>query len=222
MRQSAIIVLLAHIGSHVPAGSAKIGIFDKVFTRIGSGDDLANSYSTFMLEMTEMADILLKATKNSLILIDEIGRGTGYLDGKALAFSVIKYLVEVNDSFFLFSTHFHDLHVVCDFFKSIDKIYCIVLDDGGELKFFYKFEKGFSDNSFGIEVASMAGIPDEVITFARKKLNEFKTDFISNVGKNDNKKKIFDFIAKIDPDNLSPRDALKQLYILKDFFDNNK
>lgn len=222
MRQAAIIILLAHIGSHVPASFAKIGFFDKIFTRIGSGDDLANSYSTFMLEMKEMADILSKATKNSFILIDEIGRGTGYLDGKALAFSIIKHLIYVNNSFFLFSTHFHDLHVVCDFFKSIDKIYCIVLDDAGELKFFYRFENGFSDNSFGIEVASMAGIPEDVVTFAREKLDEFKTKFILNVSNNDNRKKIFDFIDKIDPDTLSPKDALERLYILKDFFNNTK
>ncbi|HIH2762969.1 MAG TPA: DNA mismatch repair protein MutS [Candidatus Azoamicus sp.] len=228
MRQSAIIVLLSHIGSHVPASSAKIGIFDKIFTRIGAGDDLANSYSTFMLEMKEMADILSKATENSLILIDEIGRGTGYLDGKALAFSILKYLIEKNNSFFLFSTHFHDLHVICDFFKSINKIYFIVLDEAGELKFFYKFENGFSYKSFGIEVASMAGIPDDVISFAREKFMEFSTNFFLNDDFfkynvfNNNMKKVLDFINKIDPDNLSPIDALKQLYILKDFLNNNK
>lgn len=227
MRQAAIIVLLSHIGSHVPASFAKIGTFDKIFTRIGSGDDLANSYSTFMLEMKEMSDILSKATENSLILIDEIGRGTGYLDGKALAFSILKYLIEKNKSFFLFSTHFHDLHIICDFYKSIDKIYFIVLNDAGELKFFYKFEKGFSYKSFGIEVANMAGIPDDVISFARKKFLDFSANFFLNdeflkYNVCNNLKEILDFIDKLDPDNLSPKDALKQLYILKDFFNKDK
>lgn len=220
MRQCAIIILLSHIGSHVPASFAKIGYVDKIFTRIGSGDDLANSYSTFMLEMKEMSDILLNATKNSLVLIDEIGRGTGYLDGKALAFSIIKYLVEVNNSFFLFSTHFHDLYNLCNIFTSMSGIYFIVLNDDNELKFFYTFKNGFSDSSFGIEVANMAGIPKTVIDFAYKKIDDFNKEKKRNnlnFNSESNINYMLDFINKIDPDSLSPKDALEQLYVLKNF-----
>ncbi len=218
MRQCAIIILLSHIGSHVPASFARIGFIDKIFTRIGSGDDLANSHSTFMLEMKEMSDILCNSTKNSLVLIDEIGRGTGYLDGKALAFSIIKHLVEVNNSFFLFSTHFHDLYNICNIFKSVGGIYFVVFNEFNELKFFYKFKNGFSNNSFGIEVASMAGIPKAVIDFAYKKIDEFNNEKNNSMLIFDSKiniKDLLDFITKLDPDNLSPKDALEKIYILK-------
>lgn len=223
MRQAAIIILLAHIGSHVPASFAKIGKIDKIFTRIGACDDLANSYSTFMLEMSEISDILLKSTSNSFILVDEIGRGTGYIDGKALAVSIIKELVEVNKSFFLFSTHFHDLHLLCELFNVLGKICFTAVINNEDIVFFYKIEKGFSDQSFGIEVARTAGVAKSVIDYAILKRNDFKSNFLLNSYCLDcfRKDKVFNFIKNIDPDLLSPKEALDYIYRLKDLFHKN-
>ncbi len=226
MRQAAIIILLSHIGSHVPADCAVIGKIDKIFTRIGAGDDLANSCSTFMLEMKEISDILIRATADSFILIDELGRGTGYFDGKALAFSIMKELLEVNKSFFLFSTHFYDLHVICNLYPVISKIYFVVSIEAHGLVFHYRFVNGYSCNSFGIEVAKMAGLPSNLIEHAFLKFNDFQKNFFlgrdgleclrcSKLGE------IFPFVEKIDPDCLSPREALDKLYFLKKIFDKN-
>lgn len=217
MRQTAIIILLAYIGSFVPASFAKIGVIDKIFTRIGSGDDLSNSNSTFMLEMREISEILHKSTKNSFVIIDEIGRGTDYFDGKALAFSIIKYLIEINKSFFLFSTHFHDLHKVCDNFKSIDKIYFLVFKNDDFITFSYKFEYGYSVNSFGIEVAFMADLPKVIIEQANyfKKVNEL--DYLNCLKFKD----IINVITELNPDNLSPKEALNVIYFLKDLINKS-
>lgn len=226
MRQAAIIILLAHIGSHVPAIFAKIGKVDKIFTRIGSSDDLVNSASTFMLEMKEMSEILSKSTFNSFILVDEIGRGTNYFEGKALAFSIIRELVEVNEAFFLFSTHFYDLHVMCDIYTKIGKIYFLVSNENDKLNFYYIFKEGYSDKSFGIDVAKTAGLPITVIDYAFLKLKEFKEKFLFddhglscvNCLKQE---KINNIISNLDPNSLSPKEALEIIYMLKDIFDDH-
>jgi len=218
MRQNAIIVLLSYIGSHVPAKSAIIGKIDKIFTRIGAGDDLANACSTFMLEMKETADILNRATENSLILIDEIGRGTNYIEGKSLAWSILKELLEVNKSFVLFSTHFFDLSKLSSIYSQVKNIYFKVFEFDDKLVFSYKFEYGFTDNSFGINVAKLAGLPPNVITHAYDflfKLKIEKNNFVKNKYKIENINKVLTILDAVNLDNLSPKSALDKLYFFK-------
>lgn len=224
MRQAAIIVLLACIGAHVPAKSAVIGKIDKIFTRIGAGDDLVNSCSTFMLEMKETADILNRSTENSLVLIDEIGRGTNYMEGRALAWSVLTELLEVNKSFVLFSTHFCDLSKLVEVYHQVKSIYFKVLEFDDKLIFCYKFTHGFSDNSFGINVAKMAGLSPRVIKSAYQFLSKLKLEeplFVEESSDIKEFKKALCFLKSLDLDMLSPKLALDKLYFLKNILDKD-
>ncbi len=171
MRQTALIVLLAYIGSFVPAQLAEIGPIDRIFTRIGAGDDLASGRSTFMVEMTETANILRNATKNSLVLIDEIGRGTSTFDGLSLAWACAEWLASEIQAYCFFATHYFELTHLADTIKAIQNIHLKALFQDDSIIFLYQVEAGPTDKSYGLEVAKLAGIPDKIIQNARLKLN---------------------------------------------------
>lgn len=170
MRQTALIVLMAQIGSFVPAESAKIGIVDRIFTRVGASDDLASGQSTFMVEMTEVANIIRNATKNSLIILDEIGRGTSTFDGLSIAWAVIEYIANTKllGAKTLFATHYHELTELEGRLDSVNN-YCIAVKEKGEdIVFLRKIVKGGADKSYGIQVAKLAGVPESVLERARE------------------------------------------------------
>ena len=162
-RQAALLVLLAQMGSYIPAQAARIGIVDRIFTRIGAADLLARGMSTFMLEMTETAHILHHATSRSLIILDEVGRGTGTADGLAIARAVIEYLVQRVRAKTLFTTHYHEVTTLARTFEAIGNACLQVRDDGPEVRFLYKVLPGVSHHSYGIHVAKLAGLPEEVV-----------------------------------------------------------
>jgi DNA mismatch repair protein MutS len=176
MRQNAIIILLALIGSFVPAHSANIGIIDRIFSRIGASDDLAQGKSTFMVEMTEAANILKYATPNSLVIIDEIGRGTSTFDGLSLAYAIAKHLIESNNCFSLFATHYFELSKLPKEHNQIKNMHFNAVEQNGGLSFSYKIAPGPAIKSFGLQVAKLAGVPDNVITTANLKLLELENN----------------------------------------------
>ncbi len=174
MRQNALIVLLAHIGSFVPAKSAKIGQFDKIFTRIGAQDDLSGGRSTFMVEMTEAALILQNATNKSLVLLDEIGRGTSTFDGLSLAWAIASYLTTDIKAFTLFSTHYFEMTQLPTLYPSVSNIHLDAVEFGESLVFLYSVQEGPASQSYGIQVAQLAGVPESVISIAKQKLLELE------------------------------------------------
>lgn len=186
MRQIALITLLAHIGSHVPADEVIIGHIDKIFTRIGASDDITNSLSTFMLEMTEMSDIIIHSTAQSLVLIDEIGRGTNYLEGKALALSILSEFIIEKKSFLLFATHFHDLSHISALYSNVKSIYFKVINKKNKLIFFYKYFNGISKKGFALNVAKTAGIPNKIILRSHYYLTKFRSREINQLNLNIN------------------------------------
>ena len=176
MRQNALIVLLAQIGSYVPASYARIGVVDKIFTRVGAVDDLSLGQSTFMVEMNETAYILNSATEKSLILLDEIGRGTSTYDGVAIAWAVAEHIAKKIKARTIFATHYHELNVMP---KSIEQIknYRITLsEENGEIHFLRKVIEGSASKSYGIQVAKMAGLPDSVVSKAQTLMNKMQKD----------------------------------------------
>ncbi|WED43717.1 DNA mismatch repair protein MutS [Legionella cardiaca] len=217
MRQNALIVLLAHIGSYVPATQAQIGPIDKIFTRIGASDDLASGRSTFMVEMTETAHILRQATNKSLVLIDEIGRGTSTYDGMALAYATCAYLANTINAYTLFSTHYFELTNLPNHFSCIRNIHVQATLASGRIVFLYRVEEGAADRSYGLEVAQLAGIPKKVLEIASEHLNLVqqteKQELPAPVIKLHSP--LLTELAKIDVDSLSPREALDVLYRLK-------
>ncbi|MDI9819148.1 MULTISPECIES: DNA mismatch repair protein MutS [unclassified Legionella] len=218
MRQNALIVLLAHIGSHVPASTACIGPIDKIFTRIGASDDLASGRSTFMVEMTETAHILRQATHKSLVLIDEIGRGTSTFDGMALAYATCAYLANTIKAYTLFSTHYFELTNLPSEFNCIKNIHLKATLATGRIIFLYQVEEGAANRSYGLEVAQLAGIPQEVLKMATMHLNTLNTveqaeQILPPAGIPSCL--ILAKLATIDPDNLSAREALELIYQLK-------
>jgi DNA mismatch repair protein MutS len=168
MRQTALIVLLAHIGSYVPAQSAVLGPIDAIYTRIGSGDDLASGQSTFMVEMRETAQILEKATEQSLVLIDEIGRGTSTFDGMSLARAIAEYLSSDLRCYSLFATHYFELTDLTTTHPEIFNAHCTAIQEGDQLIFQHQIKSGPGNKSFGIQVAQMAGLPKAVIDRAKE------------------------------------------------------
>jgi DNA mismatch repair protein MutS len=174
MRQTALIVILAHIGSFVPAAKAIIGPIDQIFTRIGAADDLAGGRSTFMVEMTEAANILHHATAESLVLIDEIGRGTSTFDGLALAWSIAQHLVLKNKSFTLFATHYFEMSKLPEQMSQVDNLHFAAIEQGEELVFLHQVQPGPASKSFGLQVAKLAGIPASVVSEAKNKLLELE------------------------------------------------
>ncbi len=177
MRQTALIVLMAQVGSFVPADSAKIGLVDRIFTRVGASDDLASGQSTFMVEMTEVANILRSATKNSLLILDEIGRGTSTFDGLSIAWAVVEHISNPRllGAKTLFATHYHELTELEGKLSGVNN-YCIaVKEKGDDIVFLRKIVKGGADKSYGIQVAKLAGVPDSVIERAKELVEELTT-----------------------------------------------
>lgn len=250
MRQTALIVLMAQIGSFVPAQSANIGIVDRIFTRVGASDDLASGQSTFMVEMTEVANILRNATSNSLLILDEIGRGTSTFDGLSIAWAVVEYIsnVKLLGAKTLFATHYHELTELEGKLSGINN-YCIaVKEKGDDIVFLRKIVKGGADKSYGIQVAKLAGVPDSVIERAKnlvdqlsdhdiiKKVKNIATE--NSIKKSKQKKydqvdleqisftdtlkdnDILEELAKIDITNLTPIEAMNTLYRLQNKMKN--
>ena len=231
MRQTALIVLMAQIGSFVPAESAEIGIVDKIFTRVGASDDLAFGQSTFMVEMSEVANILDNSTKNSLVILDEIGRGTSTYDGLSIAWAVIEYIADVKKigAKTLFATHYHELTELENKLEGV-KNYCIAAKKrGDDIIFLRKIVRGGADESYGIEVAKLAGVKNDVIKRAKEILNRLSA-INTNINtelpedKNDDTQMGFsqfggsDIISelqKTDVTTLTPIEALNKLYELK-------
>ena len=185
MRQTALLVLMAQIGSFVPAQSAQIGIVDRIFTRVGASDDLASGQSTFMIEMTEVANILRNATKNSLIILDEIGRGTSTFDGLSIAWAVVEYIANTKllGAKTLFATHYHELTELEGKLESVDN-YCIAVKEQGEdIVFLRKIIKGGADKSYGIQVAKLAGVPENVLKRAREIVQQLSDHDIASKAK---------------------------------------
>ncbi len=170
LRQTALIVILAQMGSFVPARSAKLSVVDRVFTRIGASDNLARGRSTFMVEMTETAAILHTATARSLILLDEVGRGTSTYDGLAIAWAAVEYLHARVRAKTLFATHYFELTELAEQLEGVKNYHVSVKETGGGIVFLRKVEPGAADRSYGIEVAKLAGLPNEVVERAREVL----------------------------------------------------
>ncbi len=186
MRQSALIVLMAQIGSYVPASSAKIGIVDRIFTRVGASDDLASGQSTFMVEMNEVANILRNATSNSLLVLDEIGRGTSTFDGLSIAWAVVEHISnpKLLGAKTLFATHYHELTELEGKLNNVNN-YCIaVKEKGDDIVFLRKIVKGGADKSYGIQVAKLAGVPDSVIDRAKEIVEQLIANDITGVTRN--------------------------------------
>ena len=167
MRQAALIALLAHTGSFVPADEATIGPIGQIFTRIGASDDLASGRSTFMVEMTEMAYILRNSRCDSLVLVDEIGRGTSTFDGLALAWACAVDLAERVQSFSLFSTHYFELTSLPESSRTMSNVHLDAIEHDGEVVFLYEVKQGAANQSYGLQVARLAGIPETILTDAK-------------------------------------------------------
>lgn len=227
MRQTALIVLLAYCGCFVPANVAKIGEIDRIFTRIGASDDLAGGRSTFMVEMTETANILHNATDKSLVLLDEIGRGTSTFDGLSLAWAVAKQLLDKNKSLTLFATHYFELTRIVDDAKQAANVHLDAVEHGQGIVFLHKVEEGAANQSYGIQVAQLAGIPKSVVQMAKRKLTQLENNQISqNAHQPDMFLNVVETteapmhpivaqIESIQPDDLTPKQALELLYQLK-------
>lgn len=221
MRQNALIVILAHMGSYVPAKSATMGPIDQIFTRIGANDQLAKGQSTFMVEMTEMASILKHASAQSLVLIDEIGRGTSTHDGVALAHACATYLAQHIRCYTLFSTHYFELTELADEFPMIQNMHMEVTTKGKDVFFLYQIKKGAITESYGLEVAARAGFPEEVLEAAEQKLKALHQQtpirFIEKPTElHPALKRIMQEIQVIKPDEMTPLQAHHLLYQFKD------
>lgn len=226
MRQIALIVIMAQIGSFVPAKSCNIGIVDRIFTRIGASDNLSKGESTFMVEMKEVANILKNATDKSLIILDEVGRGTSTFDGMSIAWAIVEYISENIGAKTVFATHYHELSKIEETYKNVSNLNIKVKKDGEEIIFLRKIVEGWTDNSYGIDVAKLAGIDDKVTSRAEeilksleksKNLNvKVKKDVVFEKSLFDVKRdKFIDDLKKLDPDSLTPREALDLVYEIK-------
>ncbi len=241
MRQVALIALLSHIGSFIPAKEAEICVLDKIFTRVGASDDLSQGQSTFMVEMSEVSNILNNATENSLLILDEIGRGTSTYDGLSIAWSVVEYITKKIKAKTLFATHYHELSELESKLKSVKNYRILIKETDDKIIFLRKIAEGSVDRSYGIQVANLAGLPGEVIArakeiltqldesdinkpFAKKKKDRitdnfqvslFNEDPVEN-SKNKNYKELTDSIKNIDINNVTPVKAFTLLNELID------
>jgi DNA mismatch repair protein MutS len=226
MRQTALIVQLAHCGSFVPATSARIGPIDRIFTRIGASDDLAGGRSTFMVEMTEAANILHNATAQSLVLLDEIGRGTSTFDGLALAWACAKQLLEKNRSYTLFATHYFELTRLAEEFKQAANVHLDAVEHGNGIVFLHSVEEGPASQSYGLQVAQLAGIPKSVVAAAKRKLAQLEQQNLVSSPQADMfaepdrepepvSHPAISELETLEPDELTPKQALEMLYRLK-------
>ena len=233
MRQVALITLLAYVGSFVPASRALIGPIDRIFTRIGAADDLAGGRSTFMVEMTESAAILNGATEHSLVLMDEVGRGTSTFDGLALAWAIARHLIETTKSFTLFATHYFELTQLPETHPTAANVHLSAVEHKDSIVFLHAVQPGPASQSYGLQVAQLAGVPQAVIRAARRHLASLEAHAIQpspqfdlfsqdlaeprtpEPGPDEQVVSLIDALANIDPDALSPREALDALYRLK-------
>jgi DNA mismatch repair protein MutS len=228
--------LLAHCGCYVSASLANIGEIDRIMTRIGASDDLAGGRSTFMVEMTETANILHNATDKSLVLLDEIGRGTSTFDGLSLAWAVAKQLLEKNRSYTLFATHYFELTRIVDEFKYAANVHLDAVEHGNNIVFMHKVEEGAANQSYGLQVAQLAGIPRPVITAAKRKLAQLEVSQVAQQPSAISQTDMFiatetevehqthPVIAELETmqvDDLTPKQALDLLYQLKELLDKS-
>lgn len=229
MRQTALIALMAHIGSYVPAESASIGPLDRIFTRIGASDDLASGRSTFMVEMTETANILHNATRNSLVLMDEIGRGTSTYDGLSLAWASAEWLAKEIGAMTLFATHYFELTELPNVLPHLANVHLDAVEHGDGIAFMHAVQEGAASKSYGLAVAGLAGVPKPVIKNARAKLQQLeqlssqpaetrkpsRVDIANQLSLIPEPSVVEQALAELDPDELTPRQALDVLYRLK-------
>ncbi|EGR2038329.1 DNA mismatch repair protein MutS [Vibrio cholerae] len=229
MRQTALIALMAHIGSYVPAESASIGPLDRIFTRIGASDDLASGRSTFMVEMTETANILHNATRNSLVLMDEIGRGTSTYDGLSLAWASAEWLAKEIGAMTLFATHYFELTELPNVLPHLANVHLDAVEHGDGIAFMHAVQEGAASKSYGLAVAGLAGVPKPVIKNARAKLQQLellssqpaetrkpsRVDIANQLSLIPEPSAVEQALAGVDPDQLTPRQALDILYQLK-------
>jgi DNA mismatch repair protein MutS len=236
LRQNAIIAILAHIGSYVPAKSADIGVVDKIFSRIGAGDDLNKGQSTFMVEMLETSAILAQSSHKSLVILDEVGRGTSTYDGVAIAWSVLEHIHDKIRARCLFATHYHELTVMENTLPALANYTIDIQDNDGKILFLHKIKKGAADRSYGVHVAELAGLPKSVIKRASELLQKFEKDSLKankEIMKGESYNmdlfqvaeapvvdekysKLWGSVENIDPDKMSPKEALDILYKLKE------
>ena len=230
MRQNALIVLLAHCGAFVPADSVALSLVDRIFTRIGSSDDLASGLSTFMVEMTETANILHNATERSLVLMDEVGRGTSTFDGLSIAWASAVALAERVRALTFFATHYFELTALPDDHTSMANVHLDATEHEDHVVFMHHIQEGPANRSFGLEVAKLAGVPTGVLLHARQKLGELENQEIAErpptIGGQEDlfssttvSSPALDVLSEIDPDQLSPKEALDALYTLKTLLD---
>ncbi len=230
MRQTALIVLLAHIGSFVPAEKASIGPVDRIFTRIGAADDLASGRSTFMVEMTETANILHNATANSLVLMDEIGRGTSTFDGLSLAWASAAHLATDIKAMTLFATHYFELTTLPELIPHITNVHLDATEYEDKIIFLHAVKEGPANQSYGLQVAQLAGVPHSVVKLAKQKLYELENNVVEPITPTvqhdlfaePKPHPLTDALNKINPDNMSPREALDVLYVLKNTIKEDK
>ncbi|MBB3061703.1 DNA mismatch repair protein MutS [Microbulbifer rhizosphaerae] len=236
MRQTALIALLAHIGSYVPADSARIGLLDRIFTRIGSADDLAGGRSTFMVEMTETANILRNASEHSLVLMDEIGRGTSTYDGLSLAWACAHYLADQVRAFTLFATHYFELTALPEQCPEAANIHLDATEHGDGIVFLHRIQEGPASKSYGLQVAKLAGIPGDVLVEAKHRLEALENGTRETASESRGKvpqpapapgspqqvdlfgaptHPAVEALEGLDPDDLTPRQALEKLYALR-------
>ena len=224
LRQIAIIALMNQVGSYVPAEKASLGIFDKIFTRIGASDNLSEGISTFMMEMIETSRIINEATKKSLVVLDELGRGTSSEDGLALAYSVLEFITLEIKCLTLFATHYKDLCLMSEKFKEIKNKTLEIKKWKDEIIFYYRVIDGISEGSFGIHVANLAGLNKSIIERAKSVLKKIEKNDVEKIDTNfefetvDKNNEISDFIKKLELDNLSPKESLDILYTIKKNF----
>jgi DNA mismatch repair protein MutS len=226
MRQVALIVLLAHIGSFVPANSAEIGPIDRIYSRIGAQDDLARGQSTFMVEMTETAHILNTATRSSLVLMDEVGRGTSTYDGLALAYATARHLIDSIGALTLFATHYFELTELPSEFANVGNVHLRAVEHKDRIVFLHAVQPGPASRSYGLQVAALAGVPRAVIASARKHLAKLETHALpppptpqADLFAQPEVHPALDALRAIDPDLLAPREALDAIYRLKALLD---
>ncbi len=234
MRQTALIALMAHVGCHVPANDCVLGPMDRIFTRIGASDDLASGRSTFMVEMTEAASILHNATPQSLVLMDEIGRGTSTYDGLSLAWACAEALAKKNKAFTLFATHYFELTVLAESHEAIGNVHLDAVEHNDEIVFMHNVKSGAANKSYGLQVAKLAGLPAATLSNARQRLAALENNespaaasaTFSGVQSpqlglfDNNHQALADYIAEIDLDGTSPRDALNHLFELSKLLDS--
>jgi len=232
MRQTALICLLAYSGSWVPATKAVIGPLDRIFTRIGAGDDLSRGRSTFMVEMTETANILHNASQHSLVLMDEIGRGTSTYDGLALAWAVAEYLVRQVKAYTLFATHYFELTHLPEQLEGVSNVHLKAVEHGDRIIFLHSVEEGPASQSYGLQVAALAGIPRNVLRQARHQLSKLEqgndenpqlglfTTYAEPEPELEPVNPVLDKLDEVDPDELTPRAALDLVYKLKALLGN--